>query len=342
MHALLYADVAIAGIVCVLLFALVVMRARGRRRRALVAAGRARFEELIAEQLVSDEPPPASSGLGQLERRLLLEVGMGALLELRGRERDRVAALLERAGLVDAEAAKLRGRRVVARRRAADVLALIASPGTREPLRAALADPDPLVCLAAARGLAELGDAEVSRSASAIADVAAEHHTGAVAELVLALGARAPASLPAFYAASRSPEVRRIVVATIGELRLGAHAALLRDALDGDDELAARGARGLGMIGDVEAIGDLLALVADDERSWFVRAAATMALGQLGDPAAVEPLAAELANGAEWPRRRAAAEALARLGPPGEAALHAALAPPETDAHPHAEAALDR
>jgi HEAT repeat protein len=303
---------------------------------------RARFEDVIADVLVSDDPAPAPAGLGGLERRALLEAGLAALLELRGRERDRIAMLLEESGLVEAEAAQLRRGRPETRRHAADVLGLIASPGTREPLRAALQDSDVLVRLAAARGLAELSDADGQWSTSLIADAAAaEEHLGAVAELLLALGARAPGRLGSVYASSESDEVRRLVVAVIGELRLGEHVALLRRALHGDDELAARAARGLGLIGDLESTDSLLAVLADPDRSWFVRAAASTALGQLGDPAAVDPLAAEL-TAPEWPRRRAAAEALARLGPAGEAALHSAATALDPEAGRHAVAALDR
>jgi HEAT repeat protein len=160
-----------------------------------------------------------------------------------------------------------------------------------------------------------------------------------VAELVLALGARAPARLASVYFNSGSSEVRRIVVAVIGELRLAEHVGILREALDGDDELAARAARGLGLVGDLESTDSLLAVLRDPDRSWFVRAAASTALGHLGDPAAVEPLTAELRAG-EWPRRRAAAEALARLGTAGEGALRTA-AGHETEAGRHAAAALD-
>ena len=342
MRAVLYADLSMGGFVVALLCALVVVRVRAQRRRTQLAAARERFEGLIAERLVGDGETPAPRALGRIERRALLDAGLAALLELRGRERDRVAALLDEAGVVDAEAATLRSGAPALRRHAADVLGLIASPGTREPLRAALLDSDALVRIAAARGLAELGDEGANGSITQIADeAAAQHHSGAVAELVLALGARAPARLAPLYADSSSPEVRRIVIAAVGELRLGEHVGLLRDALGGDDELAARAARGLGLIGDLESTDALLQVVANSGRSWFVRAAASTALGQLGDPFAVEALTTELAA-EEWPRRRAAAEALARLGSDGEAALQAASSEPRTEAGRHAAAALDR
>lgn len=340
MDSVRYVDAALIVVVVALLVALVTVRVRAQRRRTRLAIARERFEALIATRLVSDETAPAPEDLDELERGALLDAGVDALLELRGRERERVAALLEEAGVVDAEKAALRGGRPDRRRRAADSLGLIASPATREPLRAALQDGDVLVRLAAARGLAELGDADEQWSTELIADAAAdEHHLGALAELVLALGSRAPARLGSVYFNSRSSEVRRIVVAVIGELRLGEHVGILREALDGDDELAARAARGLGLVGDLESTGSLLDVVRDPNRSWFVRAAASTALGQLGDPAAVEPLRSEL-GASEWPRRRAAAEALARLGPAGEDALRSA-AGLETEAGRHAAAALD-
>jgi HEAT repeat protein len=340
MDAVHYVDGALLVVVGALLVALVAVRVRSHRRRARLAAARERFEALIAARLVSDDPPPPPPDLDDLEREALLEAGLAALLELRGRERERVSALLEEAGVVDAESAALRSGSADRRRRAVDILGLVASPATREPLRSALDDPDVLVRLAAARGLAELGDVDDQWSTELIADAAAdEHRLGALAELLLALGARAPARLASVYFNSRSSEVRRIVVAVIGELRLGRHVGILREALDGDDELAARAARGLGQVGDLESTESLLAVVRDQDRTWFVRAAASTALGQLGDPAAVEPLTAELAA-SEWPRRRAAAEALARLGPDGEAALQKA-AGAETEAARHATAALD-
>ena len=340
MDSVRYVDAALIAVVAALLVALVTVRVRAQRRRSRLAVARDRFEALIAARLVSDEATPVPADLDKLERGALLDAGLAALLELRGRERERVATLLEEAGVVDAETTALRTGNPGRRRRAADTLGLIASDSTREPLRAALQDQDVRVRLAAARALAELGDADEQWSTTLIADAAAyEPRLGTVAELVLALGARAPARLASVYFNSGSSEVRRVVVAVIGELRLGEHVGILREALDGDDELAARGARGLGLVGDVESTDTLLAVVGDSGRSWFVRAAASTALGQLGDPAAVEPLTAELRAG-EWPRRRAAAEALARLGPAGEAALRNA-AGLKTEAGRHAAAALD-
>jgi hypothetical protein len=341
MDAVRYADASLLVVVGMLLGLLVVVRVRTQRRRSRLTATRERFETLIAQRLVSDDPPPTPSGLDESERVCLLDAGLAALLELRGRERERVSALLEEAGVIRAEAAALRTGSSGRRRRAADVLGLIATPATHEPLRAALQDADVGVRLAAARGLAELGDADDEWSTTLIADAAAEEHRlGALAELMLALWAQAPSRLGTVFLNSRSDEVRRIVIAVIGELRLGEHVGILRQALHAyDDELAARAARGLGLVGDVESTDALVAVVRDRRRSWFVRAAASTALGQLGDPAAVHALTAELDAG-EWPRRRAAAEALARIGPTGEAALRSA-AGHETEAGRHAAAALD-
>ena len=340
MDSVRYVDAALIVVVGTLLVMLVTVRVRAHRRHARLAVARERFEALIADRLVSDRATPPPTGLSELERGALLDAGLAALLELRGRERERVAALLGEAGVVDAETTALGSGGADRRRRAADVLGLIASPATRGPLRSGLHDPDVRVRLAAARGLAELGDVDEEWSTTLIADAAAyEHRLGALAELVLALGARAPGRLASVYFNSRSSEVRRIVVAVVGELRLVEHVGILREALDGDDELAARAARGLGMVGDLESMDHLLEVLRDPGHSWFVRAAASTALGQLGDPAAVEPLTAEL-TAHEWPRRRAAAEALARLGPAGKAVLRGA-AGLETEAGRHAAAALD-
>jgi HEAT repeat protein len=240
------------------------------------------------------------------------------------------------------QADALRRGRPATRRLAADLLGLIASPATRPPLRAALGDEDELVRLSAARGLAELGDEDLGPVA-AIADAAVERHGGAVAELVVTLGARRPDALRDLYREARALELRRLVVAAIGELRVGQHADLLREALDAEDsELVARAARALGLLGDVEATDRLVGLVSERAHPWYVRSVATTALGQLGDPAAVPALAAELAEGAQWPERRAAAEALARLGPDGEEALERAMDVAGDGVREHAQAALDR
>ena len=82
-------------------------------------------------------------------------------------------------------------------------------------------------------------------------------------------------------------------------------------------------AEALGEIGDPDAVEPLIGVLRDDNPS--VRMSAAEALGQIGDVRAVEPLIAAMKE-ASWSVRRAAAEALGRIGDPDATdALTAAL-----------------
>jgi HEAT repeat protein len=82
-------------------------------------------------------------------------------------------------------------------------------------------------------------------------------------------------------------------------------------------------AEALGEIGDPDAVEPLIGVLRDDNPS--VRMSAAEALGQIGDVRAVEPLIAARKE-ASWSVRRAAAEALGRIGDPDATdALTAAL-----------------
>ena len=71
----------------------------------------------------------------------------------------------------------------------------------------------------------------------------------------------------------------------------------------------------LGQIGDPRAVDALVARLADAGEDEYVRLAAARALGQIGDPRAVDPLAARLADaGEDKDVRTAAAEALGEIG----------------------------
>jgi hypothetical protein len=89
MQALLIADSAMVAVAAGLLVVLIFARARSRGRRGRAKAARARFEDLIAEQLVSPGPIAPPHDRDAFERGVLLEVASSALLELRGAERDR-------------------------------------------------------------------------------------------------------------------------------------------------------------------------------------------------------------------------------------------------------------
>jgi HEAT repeat protein len=305
--------------VVLLALSLVVVRASSSRRRSRLRPLRKRLERELATFLATGASRPTPRN--RAERLMVRAVALDALDELRGRERERVTMLLEELGIVDDAVAALRSRRVLVRRRAAETLAQARVPSTARALLAGLGDRDRTVAFSCARGLAELGDTAHLLPLAAVAEEAAEHRPGAAAELLLALGAHAPAALGALYRTAGSRSLRRLVVAVVGELRLAEHAGLLVQALrDDDEEVRARAARGVGAIGDAEAVPELHALLSDALRPVFVRAQAATALGRIGDASSVPVLERALRDG-PWLLRERAAAALRELGPLGRAAL---------------------
>lgn len=329
----LVAAVGLAAAVLLLAVFVVAARALGARRRTRIRPLRDRWELALALYLAADEEPvpPAT----REERQVLREVALEALADLRGRERERLTVLLETTGIVDDAIAELRSRRATTRRVGAETLAEARSPLGADALSDGVLDRNPIVSVACARGLAELGDEARLEPALALAEEAAAAAPGAAAELLLAIGSRVPRVLPGAYARTRSHELRRLIAAVVGELRLFEAVEVLRDAVgSGDDELVARGAHGLGAIGDVEALPRLLELLRSS-RPVFVRVQAATALGAIGDPASTGALAEALRDDA-WLLRDRAAAALTHLGAEGRAALARAA----SDGDPHARAAL--
>jgi HEAT repeat protein len=310
-------------------------RARGRERSL-----RPGVEIAVVEYLAAEEPqrPPLPAGSDDILRTVALEM----IAELHGRERDRLILLLEGTGIVAATAAELGSRRRRRRRSAAEALRQIGSEEAVGPLSAGLLDADLDTRLTCAAALAELSEAEQLPSVLTIADRSAVDRPGAVAAILVTLARRHPSTLAIALGPDASPELRRLAAAVVGEFRLAEHVGALRQALESeDDELAARAARGVGMIGDDGVLDRLLELVEDEDRTWFVRLAATGALGAIGDPRAVAPLEQEL-DSDRWLLQAKAAKSLRLLGRTGEEALERALSSPAETVRDHARVALER
>jgi len=321
---------------------IVIGRFRADRMRKRELFLRPTIEAAIAEYLAAEEPEPVRLPATKATHDLLRMVALETMAELSGRERDRLVALLERLGIVANTAAGLGSRRRRVRRFAAEALRQIASEETVRSLTVGLDDPDLDTSLTCAAALAELSDEACAPAILALADGAAVDRPGAVAAILITLGRSHPATIGAALAPDRSLELRRLAAAVAGELRLAEHVGALREALrSDDDELVARAARGLGAIGDVEEVEQLLGLAEAENRSWFVRIAATDALGAIGDPRAVEPLEREL-HSAGWLLQAKAAKALRMLGTKGEQALRCALTSPSANVRDHARVALER
>jgi len=340
-----------AGVVLLTLFIFanrLVSQGRLRRQGTL----RPHYAEAIAAFLAEDDGGRLPSlPDAKAARDTFWAVALEALIELKGRERDRLTGALEESGLVADATDRLRSRRPRVRRQAADALALVRSESAAETLLAGLDDSDRFVRLGCARALAELGDEQFQRRILEAVDAEANVETlgreaevspGLVAEILLALGPRGAGALAEIYATARSEHLRRLAVAVLAALRLPAYAPVLRAALvSKDDELTVEAARGLAAVGDFEAVGQLLDVLRDRERSTFVAAEAASALGRIGDTRAVPLLEAALRSQA-WSLQSSAAEALAELGREGADALQRAVRSGRPLESAHALAALDR
>jgi HEAT repeat protein len=317
--ALTVADLVLAGMVAALAMAITAIRAVALHRRARERRLRPQAELALAGYLAGG--PPLAAPASRDERAVLLAVALEALADLRGSERDRLAARLAELGYAGDARAGLAARRQAVRQRAAETLAALAIPELSDALAAGLADPDVLVRATCARTLAEVGSEADLPAVIAVAERDTAAAPGACAAIVLALGRHRPASLTRLLGPGARPEIRTTAITVAGELRLAGHVPLLRAALaDPCDGIAAAAARGLGQIGEAAAVPELSRLALDVSRSPATRAAAATALGALGDPAARATLQRLLAGG-DWQVLSAAAGALARLGGPGLATL---------------------
>jgi hypothetical protein len=132
---------------------------------------------------------------------------------------------------------------------------------------------------------------------------------------MLAFGPRGVPFLRVTLVAGSSLE-RPLAAVALGHI--SAHQALpelTRTLTDPDDELVADAARALGQLGDINATADLVTLLRGG-RTWFVRVAATTALGALENPDAAPAFVEEL-DAEEWDLRHAAARSLVALGADG-------------------------
>jgi HEAT repeat protein len=339
---LVWVTVGMAAAFAALVVTIFVGRFLSDRRRGREAALRPEIEVGLVEYLAAEDPEPPRLPVGAEARALLRSMVLEMIGELQGRERERLVALMEQVGIVAETAAQLAAGRRRTRRAAAEALRQLGSEQAATALEVGIADPDLDTSLTCAAALAELSGEERIPPIVDLAEDAALARPGAVAAILVTLGRRHPEAISEALAPARKPELQRLGAAVAGELRLaGEVPALQRSLRSSDDELVARAARGLGKIGDDGAVEVLLDLVEPGDRAWFVRLAATDALGAIGDPRAVEPLERELSS-ANWVLQAKAAGALRMLGAGGEEALRQALASPLATVRDHAKVALER
>jgi HEAT repeat protein len=223
--------------------------------------------------------------------------------------------LFKRYGLVASVARDLRSEHPLTAIRAAELAGIMHSSKCVPTLRERL-HGDPLVRLACARALGEIGAADaLPQIVTALAECGEAPELG---DILMGFGPRAEPVLRERLRSAPTAAQRRTAATALGEIH--AHSAVgdLVEALgDQDTELRAAAARALGKIGERAAVPALAALLvaAGGGRDAACVAAAT-ALGMLDDPAGAPALVIALTAG-DWDVRNAAARSLVALGDRG-------------------------
>jgi HEAT repeat protein len=311
-----------AGAVCVTLGLTIFVRVS----TAIAGWRLARYESVVRDHLTAyvvgarDDPPRPPNG--RFEQRVLRRDLVALLPSVKGEAATRVAEVFAACALVEVAHRDLDARDSLTRIRAADALGAVRVRDAKPWLIARLHHRDPLLRMACARALAELGAVdELPEIIAAFAEVDAE--PGDVVEIMLAFGPRGVPFLTEMLVAGSPPERRSAAVALAHIASHQVLPELTRTLDDPDDELVADAARALGQLGDTKATAALIALLRDG-RPWFVRVAAAAALGALEDPAAAPALLEEL-DAEEWDVRNAAARSLVALDSDGLDAVITAM-----------------
>jgi HEAT repeat protein len=310
------------GAVCLTLALTVAVRVSSEIARRRLA----RYEGVLHANLtayvvgVRADPPPAPQG--RFEQHVLRRDLVALVPSVKGDAAARLAGLFVACGLVEVARRDLGARGSLTRIRAAEALGAMQVTEAEPWLVAGLGHQDPLLRLACARALADLGATDaLARIIAALREVDAE--PGDVEEILVAFGSAGVPFLRWMLADGSAVE-RQLAAVALGYI--GSHRALLelRDALGAaDDELVAAAARALGRVGDSQATPPLIELLRG-ARPWFVRVAAASALGALGDRSAAPALVTALESDA-WDLRNAAARSLVALDWAGIEAVGSAL-----------------
>ncbi|NGO43402.1 HEAT repeat domain-containing protein [Streptomyces ureilyticus] len=317
-------------LVFVLMLSLLTVAVRGarmyrrRRRERIAAPVRGLLLELLCA--AEDEQDELLGRLARIDKRTwaALDPTVAAMLgKVSGRARSALVRLYELRGAADEAVARLGSRSAARRGRAAHVLGQLSHRPAALAVCRLLDDRDRDVRLAAARALGRTGDPvavpHLLRSLRGARTVPPNVVTAALTSL-------GRDAWPAVAAGLRDPEplVRAVAIEALGMTGAISRAAEVARALreDADIEVRIRAARALGRLGMPDGLPPLLAAIRPG-RPVAQRIVAAGALGSLGAVAATGPLT-ELLGDRNPHVAGAAARALLRLGPAGEAALREA------------------
>lgn len=310
---------------------------RARRQRAMTRRFGPLRQDVLA--LVSGEDDGDSeqrlSALRGPSVELVAPVLIGYLSKIRGTPAQRIVDVLVAHGIVRRARAGLASWSGTRRARSAWVLGVMRIRDAVAEVLPRLQDRDRGVAVTAARSLGMLGDAEAAdellRSVAPARRGRGDLPVWVVVEALVGLDAGAAGAVGRALDAD-DPSTRTAAAMTAGRAQHLSLRPLLRERLEHEREpvVLAALAEALGALGDPADVGPLAGLVADDHpRS--VRLAAARALGELGDDRARTALGGLLAD--TDPRvGELAADVLVGLGPAGVAEVERRALEPESAA----------
>ncbi len=302
--------------------AVFVLRMRRRAVTARIAAAKETLTGGLLAEIIDPAAPAVSyAHLSRLKRRVLVQVLQELAGQIKGHEKDRLIGLLQREGFFDAALRALRDRRPAERQSACALLRHCPQPSSSAALRTALADRDLGVRLMAARSLLARDEVPSLRGLLESLRLSPVDPPLVLTDLL----ARAPASLrPEAILLLGEPlpdEWKRILAIALGRSQAPEAflplAALVRHPAD---RVRAAAWIALRELGDPQAADLLRHGLADPNAS--VRQAACQCAAILGRPEHFPPLAA-IVRRDEWEVSHAAARALWALGPEARAILRA-------------------
>lgn len=265
------------------------------------------------------------------QRRILLRVLQNLIDQTKGRDRVHLVAVLRDAGFHAAALEHLRTGRAAARQDACRVLGFFDDERSVEALGRALHDPDDAVRLTAARALLRMDRIDSLRELLRVLPFSPTDPPLALAEIFARLPERLHAEASALLLARALPPewLRLLAIALARQQVFTAYEAIAALRRAPEPRVRAAAWVALSELGDPRA-GEIVVEGLRDA-SPDVRQVAGQCAGKLGGPDALPELTAQLTTGDWWHRYHAAA-ALRAFGAAGQAALETYLASaPEDD-----------
>lgn len=283
-----------------------------RHRRAKQASFRSAIYMAAIGEIVSRSTLPGRDLDEWADDPAFRETFVDFLNFVDGEERSLLVQLAHQLGLVDSLHRGLSsGRKESTRLSAAAGLAEIASPASRQPLRAALQDESPEVRISAAAGLSLIGESDDVSEVLAALEKEDRWAAERMADSLIRFGSAAVQSLSNYVLITGPhlmpiPHHLPIVVRVLGLIGDERASTALLQSLSGEDAfLRIKAAAALAHPWGPDVTTALIRRLADED--WRVRAQAATALAKHGDPSSLPALAKSLGDDAWWVRQNAAA-----------------------------------